>query len=317
MLTHVCHAFAWPDSQGRLKMPKEFLLPALNTSAHACGVKVILGVGGGDGSASFPAMTRNPTCRARFVRAVAAFAVSNTYDGIELDWEFPKVEQDRLGLILLARELRAALGPKRSLSVAISGSKYTATNTDVAALDPSVDFFVMMGYDCHGGWSDYSGHNAPLLPYPRSDGSVKEGVDYWLHRGMPRAKLVLGMPFYGRAFACTGRGTLFTECDNLDYREIVQLAGKGYTRHWDATARVPYLLAKVGKQFISYDDTQSLALKTAFAVQSGMGGVAVWQLTGDMVNGRHLLLPGIRARLNQPEPPAPARLLRPLGGRTP
>ena len=64
-------------------------------------------------------------------------------------------------------------------------------------------------------------------------------------------------------------------------------------------------------------DTQSLALKTAFAVQSGMGGVAVWQLTGDMVNGRHLLLPGIRARLNQPEPPAPARLLRPLGGRTP
>ena len=300
MLTHVCHSFVSPSATGALTVPKDFLLPDLVSLAHARGKKVVLGVGGGDASAHFSRMATNAALRTLFVRALSRFVASNHYDGVELDWEFPRNEADRVGFILLVSGLRASLDPRRSMSLAVSASRFTSRYTDVAALAPSIDHFIVMAYDCHGGWSEYSGHNAPLNTYPRCDGSVKEGVQYWLKRGMPRNKLVLGVPFYGRAFASKGAGRSFTECNNLDYREVLQLINRGYVRHWDATACVPYLNANVGTQFVTFDDPQSLALKVDLVLNSGFAGVAAWQVTGDIVDGRHTLLPGIRQRLAPP-----------------
>lgn len=296
-LTHVSHAFVWPDKNGGVHVPTNFLLPNLNRLVHAGGSKIILCVGGGDGSKHVARVALDVKQRARFVASLSAFAIRNSYDGIEIDWEFPKTEQERIALVALVRELRATLGVNRLLTVAVSGSTYTCKHTDAAAMAPLVDYFVIMAYDYHGGWSEYSGHNAPLLPSGKSDGSIMEGVQYWLSHGMPRSKLVLGMPFYGRMFNSTAMGASFTECDNQDYREITQLFDQGYVRVWDSIARVPVLHAASGKQLVTYDDAQSLAIKTEFALTNRFAGVAIWQITGDIVDGRHLLLPGIYRRV--------------------
>ncbi len=34
-LTHIAHAFAWPDASGNLVVPAGFLYPELNAAAHA------------------------------------------------------------------------------------------------------------------------------------------------------------------------------------------------------------------------------------------------------------------------------------------
>ena len=60
-----------------------------------------------------------------------------------------------------------------------------------------------MGYDRAGPWN-------PNVPGPHSSLEfAKNNIDYWLSRGLPASKLVLGVPFYGygkafckRADAC-------------------------------------------------------------------------------------------------------------------
>ncbi len=44
-----------------------------------------------------------------------------------------------------------------------------------------------------------SGHNAPLYGQPSADAAVR----FYHSRGVPRHKLVLGLPVYGRAFQQT------------------------------------------------------------------------------------------------------------------
>ena len=67
---------------------------------------------------------------------------------------------------LTARTLTAA-DAAYTLSLALPSSNW-ARGYDVRALQPSVDWFGIMTYDYHGGWTSHAGHNAPLY-HPSSD----------------------------------------------------------------------------------------------------------------------------------------------------
>lgn len=69
-------------------------------------------------------------------------------------------------------------------------------------------------------------------------------------------------------------------------------AASGYTRYWDPVAGEPWLYnPHPGSQtdgtpimpghFISYEDAQSIAAKTDFAVTNNLDGVMIWELSGD------------------------------------
>lgn len=60
----------------------------------------------------------------------------------------------------------------------------------------------------HGSWESFTGFNAPL--YKRSDETGEQAtlnvdwaVQYWLSKGAPRDKLILGLGTYGRSFRLT------------------------------------------------------------------------------------------------------------------
>ena len=83
-------------------------------------------------------------------------------------------------------------------------------------------------------------------------------------------KIVLGVPFYGQVWASVPneneglyepyRGRPGEE-GTLSYREIEQTYLPIYTRHWDDQVKVPWLYNKETKIMISYEDTQSIAVK--------------------------------------------------------
>ena len=59
--------------------------------------------------------------------------------------------------------------------------------------------------DLNGPWDKKVDHNAPL--FPRQGQTVNQsylnvdwGVNYWLEKGCPKEKLILGLATYGRAF---------------------------------------------------------------------------------------------------------------------
>lgn len=70
-----------------------------------------------------------------------------------------------------------------------------------------VDFVSMMGYDYHIFWPylPFTGYNAPLFKskndkYYFATMNIQWSADYWVKKGMPKEKLVIGIPTYGRTW---------------------------------------------------------------------------------------------------------------------
>jgi chitinase len=62
---------------------------------------------------------------------------------------------------------------------------------------------------------------------------------------------------------------------------VSSMIGHGYTRYWDAAASVPYLYSDTKREFVSYEDPESLALKCAYVRRKGLAGIMFWDYTGD------------------------------------
>lgn len=52
--------------------------------------------------------------------------------------------------------------------------------------------------------------------------------------------------------------------------------GEGWQRHWDDVSQTPWLFNSETKNFISYDDPQSLNIKVEHALCEDLAGVMVW-----------------------------------------
>jgi chitinase len=293
-LTHIAHAFAWPDAAGNLVVPAGLLYPELNAAAHAAGVKIILSLGGWSNCDGFPGMVSTSQSRARFIGQLVGFCEANAYDGADLDWEFASNPTDEANFVLFVEALAAALKartPPLLLTAAAPSGNYHGRWIDYERLADDFDFIGFMSYDYHGEWSGHSGHNAPLAtPSWDACGSVDGTFAYGRSRQVPPAKLLVGLAFFGRSFDCGGMGLPFTTSRGWDYSEIAALPASEWARIWDAEAQVPYLRKTDGSMVISYDDPSSIGLKCQYVKDKGAAGVIIWELGRDRRDGSSELL---------------------------
>lgn len=164
--------------------------------------------------------------------------------------------------------------------------------------------------------SSNPGPNAPLSDACQNSSqpaaSVAAAISAWTTAGFPSNKLVLGVPSYGyispssatqlrqrdentpppSVHAVTDEGT---DTGQVQFRELVRQnvlcedpAGPGtyvgcggFTRGWDACSSTPFLRSDRETQIVTYDDPQSLFLKSAFAKQHGLLGVNLFDVHGD------------------------------------
>lgn len=70
------------------------------TALKKRGVKVTVAIGGWNDSAGdkYSRLANNPSARERFVKDVLEFIEQYNFDGLDLDWEYPKCWQVRLNL---------------------------------------------------------------------------------------------------------------------------------------------------------------------------------------------------------------------------
>jgi chitinase len=293
-LTHIANAFAWPDPAGNLVVPSDYVYPELNAAAHQNGVKMIMSLGGWGNCAGFPGMSSTSGNRSNFIGQVVNFCRTNSYDGVDIDWEFISNPTEQANFVLFIQELSAALKaqtPKLLLTMAAPSDSYYGQWINYEQLAADFDFIGFMTYDFHGPWSDHSGHNSPLYPDAGdTDGSVDETFQYARQRQVPLGKLLLGVPFYGRSFDCGGLGQPFTTSTDYPYSAAMNLLGAGWTRIWDATAQVPYLLRSDSGMIVCYDDTQSVEAKCDYVKTRQSAGIIIWELTQDFRNGKSELL---------------------------
>ena len=155
-----------------------------------------------------------------------------------------------------------------------------------------MDFVNLMTYDFRvAGPGEPAGHHANLYPSPAdprqnsADGAVRD----FLAAGVPASKLVLGVPFYGRVWEGVGsREGLYRDgrppSQRIDtsHAALAALVGReGWVREWDAAAQAPFLWNEARKTFVTYEDEESLRLKSRYVREKGLGGVMFWEYHAD------------------------------------
>jgi chitinase len=284
---------------------------SLAARAHAGGAKVMASIGGWDGSLAFPSLASTAGARARFANACMQLIERYGFDGIDIDWEFPCYKDhrgtpgDKHNFTQLLKSLRDSLDARGStagvhylLTSALPAGREHADDIEMREIEPLLDFFNVMTYDCFGEWSPVSGHNSPLYGTegggengPSMDGAFHLYKDTY---GIPAAKINLGAAFYAHTFKnCTAIYTAHGGEDRehfskqgFFYYEIVARMDE-FERHWDDSAKVPYLTGKNFPTLVSYDDERSIGLKAQYVVDNNAAGLIVWEITGDFFEDGH------------------------------
>lgn len=272
-------------------------------------ISLILSIGGGNDAArsEFDAMVRQASTRQAFVSSVKETLQAHQLDGVDIDWEFPKGSQ-QADLIALLRELRAATTTSgRQLSISMTGApaKWYAEQNKFAEYQQYLDQIAIMTYDMRGfgSFKTHAGHHAGLYTAPDDplDQSANSAVQHYQAHGAPTNKLTIGAGWYSRRFTSVAdvnhglhqpvgdtqkAGEYHTTYDRLE-REYTNK--NGYTRYWDDASKAPYLYNAARREFISYDDAESMKYKAEYVQQHNLQGIIVWRYLSDPQSNDALL----------------------------
>nr|5Y2C_A Chain A, insect group II chitinase [Ostrinia furnacalis]5Y2C_B Chain B, insect group II chitinase [Ostrinia furnacalis] len=324
LCTHIIYAFAVLDKEELVIKSHDIWLDVENkfyekvTALKSHGVKVLLGLGGWDDSAGdkYSRLVNNVSARRKFVVHAVDFLEQYGFDGLDLDWLYPKCWQvecekgpdsDKQGFADLVKELRKAFNRRGMLlSAAVSASKRVIDYAyNVPALSMNLDWISLMTYDYHGQWDKKTGHVAPMYVHDKDTDNtfnVNFTVNYWINKGADRKKLVVGVPFYGQSFSVVeGAGTGLgaptyaggeagdeTRARGfLSFYEICErVKVKGWKVHRDPGGRIgPY--ATHDDQWVSFDDDFMARHKAEYVRAMELGGSMAWSLDLDDFTGKY------------------------------
>jgi chitinase len=326
LYTHLCHAFLVADGEGNVRRQRNVPSRELTSNAHKSGVKVILSLGGWGWDRQFASIASKPEAEYRYLKSVIAIVDEYDYDGIDLDWEYPDTVDEIVGFERLTRRLRKeldAVGDRKKwpmvLTMAASANPGTLKWLGKDFLLETMDWLNVMTYDFTGDWTNYAGHHSPLFASSKQPGgagrSVESTMKYLIEdRGIPAERLTLGIPLYGRGFdvkepyastqGATKNRRVPSEGNYSSIRRLLERGG--WTRQWDNETKNPWLLKADHSAVIGYDDAESVAIKTEWAMKKGLRGVFFWQVAADRLpDGTNPLQESARKKWEERGKPKP------------
>lgn len=264
-LTHINIAFENPvDAEGKLSYNEKDA--ALISRAHAKKVKVLVSIGGGSASgdpvlkARYAALLGDEK-RPEFVKKIVTYLADHDFDGVDVDIEGSSIDGNYGKFI---HDLAEALKPKGKLLTAALSQGYGGDKVPASVFE-QLDFLNIMAYDATGNWdAKHVGQHSSLE-------FAKSTTAYWLGRGLPESKAVLGVPFYGYGF-----GEAYRKDDGYSYEEI--------------TAAYPGAenLDQVGST-IWYNGIPTIRAKVQYVIDHNLAGVMIWSLDNDAEGDKSLL----------------------------
>ncbi|KAL3895460.1 MAG: hypothetical protein SGCHY_004687 [Lobulomycetales sp.] len=276
-------------------------------------------IGGWTLSRNFSAAVATSTSRKYFVKAcVDLIKAYPVIQRIDLDWEYPSkgenfgapgnvvdpAGRDPENYALLLLELRKSLDSDFEahieITCCVSASPEKSDCLEIALMANCLDRINLMSYDfASSAWgSCLAGHHANLFSTSYALLSVDKAVGFFLSRGVPSSKIVVGIAAYSRAFAetsgigCESHGAARDgEGEDLDGRAYRRLPPLDFEEHWDDRAKATYAYNARSRILLSYDDSLSVREKCKYVDEKKLGGVMLWEIGGDFPidNSRSLL----------------------------
>ncbi|KAI3962266.1 hypothetical protein MKW92_015864 [Papaver armeniacum] len=316
--THVFYAFVNPDPDAsfKLKIEDKKLMRNFTSHLHSnnSNVKAFLAAGGKEAETAISAMASNKSNRRKFIESVIEVARKYSFDGVNMGWEFPIGKESMKNLVSLLTELRVAVDGEahqtRNTKLGLSASVFFAPDLCTLKSDrhsaypakliaSEVDFVNVMCYDYAGHWSSSRTGSIAALHNKRSNYSTSYGIQKWIEGGVPKEKLVMGLPLYGWSWELKdgnnhGIGALAVGVGPQDdeYSPGYMLYHNVVTFNEIHEATVEYdeetvsYYSHSGTSWISYDGEISIQAKVRYAREKRLGGYYFWAIGQDCQDNR-------------------------------
>jgi len=154
-----------------------------------------------------------------------------------------------------------------------------------------VDFVNLMAYDLHGSWNNKTGLHSALHSM---DGiNVALSAKIWLDGGMPKEKIVIGVPAYGRGWRLQSESHVSNVGspasgipEHCTYRQLCEkLTGNNARRTFHQVEQCPSLVCN--GEWYGYDDKESVTRKMEWLKAEGYAGAFIWSMDQDDYDGKY------------------------------
>ena len=269
-------------------------------NAHANSTRVVLTVQSfawsAAGATKQKALLGNEAARANLARQIATAIRERGADGVNLDFE-PLASGYEDAFVALVRQVRAeldAVQPGYQLTFDTTGyiGNYPLEGATAAG---GADAILIMGYDYRGAGSKVAGSIAPIAG-PAYD--ITDTLLAYTAR-VPASKLILGVPYYGRAWSTdtdqlnatnisgtkNGASSTVVYSTAADYlaqygRRYDDTEGAAWTAYRRQNCTATYGCVNPWRQ-LYVDDAQALMAKYDLVNGYGLRGVGIWALGYD------------------------------------
>ena len=229
--------------QGKGVTTWEGLIKSVSAKVKGTKVKIRLGASSGE----WKAMVADKAARTTFAKNIKTVLEKNKLDGIDLDFEWAENEKEYKDYSLAILKMREVLGDKYLFSVSLHPVCYKISKEAIEA----VDFISLQCY----------GPSPVRFPIEKYCSDIQMVLEY----GIPKEKLVAGVPFYG----VTKDNSKKTEA----YFSFVQ---EGLITE-PAQNEVIYK----GEKYV-FDGQDNIRTKTRYAMEQGLKGMMSWDLATDL-----------------------------------
>lgn len=277
------------------RLPRPELMAEARAAAALHGSYLMLCFGGNGRSDGFAPMATNKESRAAFVRNAASLVGQHGLHGVDINWEYAGYEMGRgykreqdvtseyAGLVALLEELRAALPPPRVLTLAYYPDGRQEELLAAVARSGVVDLLHAMSYDASGSGGDDVGHS-PVSLARRTIERARSSL------GSAASRVTVGLPFYAR-HSVTGDwksyedlvpalqrdGRVPAELDTISVEEEEERKKKGNKKGGKQKRKRG--ADGPGSAVWHFNGAGTIALKTRMALEAGLGGVMVWEVS--------------------------------------
>lgn len=232
-------------------------LDTLKKLKRETGCRLLFTVGGWGKSSGFPKMARDDGLREAFARDACRFCADQGLDGIDYDWEHPEGERQIAAYAEVLQATRGEFERLRRSQAEFAGSKFLVTVAQASWQDlghaayEAVDRVHLMSYD----------HGFPQATMEKSQADVER----LLAAGCPREKILLGIPFYGRARGGDARTYAEIALDQTLSDSTDEVAG------------------------FAFNGPRTVAEKVRYATRERLGGVMIWEIGQDASGSTSLI----------------------------
>lgn len=220
-------------------------------------IKISMVVGTGTGaSRNNPAMDDNGEA---FISQIISFANKFGFDGVDIDYEFPVSDYDYAVfdsfLIRLKQRMKEEMNVKDEAVLSCAFGTRDIRYSEEAF--DSLDFINVMTYDIF----DQDGYHSSFW------GCGPQAAVYYESIGVDRAKINLGIPFYGTQIHALMEQYGYAGFSEYDYYRNIYYCD-GYTYGIPTP--------------VYFNSPAMVRDKTAYALLSGMGGIMIWHTAADI-----------------------------------